>query len=814
MTSSLKIHRFTYFGLFAITLSILMFENLLTRIFSVTMWYHYAFMAVSIALFGMTIGAIIVYLFPDRFTNARIRRHLVITALLFSITIAISFFIHINIPISDAETITKKVFILFTYLLISIPFTFAGINTCLMLTKFPGQIGKLYAADLGGAALGCISFIYVLKITDGPTAIFITALTAGLGALCYAIESGEQSLKQLTLTVNLILFVFISIQMVLVNKQQSLIRLKWIKGSFEEISLVEKWNSFSRVRVRGDQNTPLDPPGWGISSAYPEDRKAYYLTMDIDSTASTDISAFDGDFDKVDYLKFDVTNLVHYIRSDADVLVIGAGGGRDILSALTFKQHSVTGIEINENIIEILTETYGDFSGNLDQIPGVTFVNDEARSYIARSNDVYDIIQVSLIDTWAATASGAFILAENSLYTLEAWNLFFERLTPDGILSFSRWYFRDLPGEMYRLTALASKTLELQGIENPRDHILIIRHISKIDGEDMPDGIGTLLVSKKPFSATELKAVKQVADELSFDLILTPDYASNSNFEQIASGIDFNAFIAGFPLNIAPPTDNNPFFFHMLRLRDILNLKDYNQGAMSPNIHAIYILGGLLLVVFMLTLLSIIAPLLLTDKKLAKLETQHVTSLSIFFASIGLGFMMIEISQLQRLTVFLGHPTYSLSVVLFSLLLSSGIGSYLTQRAYTKVIFSTSIRILILLFILGLFGLTTPIVINSFSGALTSIRIFLAILILSPMGLFMGMAFPMGMKIATAHAKPLTPWFWGVNGAMSVFASVLAVAVSINSGISTSFWFGCSCYLVAFITVLRIGEPAQLAPNV
>ena len=795
-----KIRRFAYFGLFATTLAILMFENLLTRIFSVTMWYHFAFMAVSIALFGMTVGAVIVYLLPQRFTEERIGNQLVTTALWFSVTIVISFLIHINLPMGNSET--TLISLLFTYVLISIPFVFAGINTCLMLTKFPGEIGRLYAADLSGAALGCIAFILVLRITDGPTAIFVVALIASLAALFYAISFGNEKFKRITLMASLALLVFVSVQTVLVNNQRSLVRLKWVKGSLEQELLHEKWNSYSRIRVWGDPDASRSPFSWGISSTYPAERKTNYLSMDIDSVAATVVSAFDGDLEEVDYLKYDVTNVAHYLRPQAEVLVVGTGGGRDILAALAFEQAAVTGIEINENIIAVVTEEYNDFSGNQHQVPGVTFVNDEARSYITRSEAVYDIIQVSLIDTWAATASGAFVLTENSLYTLEAWETFFEHLTPAGVLSFSRWYFQDLPGEMYRLTALASTALAQQGVANPREHIVIVRHIAEIDGEDVPNGIGTLLVSKAPFSAADLRIIEAVADELLFDLILTPDDALDANFAQIASGTETEAFIAAFPLNIAPPTDDNPFFFQMLRLQNILDLQSFYQGSNNFNVTAVYILGSLLLIVSFLALSFIIVPLLLTRKKLAASKPRNALPLSLFFACIGVGFMMIEISQLQRLTVFLGHPTYSLSVVLFSLLLSSGIGSYLTQGIRTNVRRAAGVRLLVLLGVIGLFGLITPTVIRTFAGAITPVRIIMAVLILFPMGLFMGMAFPLGMKIAARQAPSMTPWFWGINGAMSVFASVFTVVISVGAGIATSFWTGLVCYVVAFAAIL------------
>jgi len=513
------------------------------------------------------------------------------------------------------------------------------------------------------------------------------------------------------------------------------------------------------------------------------------------------ITAFGGNLQDVDFLKYDITNLAHYVRPDSDVLVIGTGGGRDILSALVFEQRSVTGVEINENIIEVVTETYGEFAGHLDRIPGVNFVHDEARSYIAGSEDKFGIIQVSMIDTWAATTSGAFVLAENSLYTLEAWKSFLEHLTPDGVLTFSRWYFRDNPGEIYRLASLASASLMQQGIEYPRNHIVIVRHIQETGGIDAPDGTGTILVSKTPFSMKDLEVIEKVADEMQFDLVLTPDYSIDPTLARIVSGRDLAFVTSNLPLNIAPPTDDSPFFFHMLRLQDIFKAASLDQGVMSFNLVAVYTLGVLLIIVFGLTFLCIIVPLLLTTKKLEMTEVRSAFPLLLFFAGIGLGFMLVEISQLQRLIIFLGHPTYSLSVVLFSLLLSSGIGSYLTQRVRTNVVRSTMIRLSLLLGMLLLFGTLTPFVITKSAGTTTMYRIFATVIILFPLGLFMGMAFPMGMKIASARARSLTPWLWGINGAASVCASVLAVAIALNSGISVSFWTGFLCYMLAFIVI-------------
>ncbi|MHC4571600.1 MAG: hypothetical protein ACYS0C_05950 [Planctomycetota bacterium] len=243
-------------------------------------------------------------------------------------------------------------------------------------------------------------------------------------------------------------------------------------------------------------------------------------------------------------------------------------------------------------------------------------------------------------------------------------------------------------------------------------------------------------------------------------MVLSPRFSLDSNFATIAKGVDLDTFTAQFPINIAAPTDDNPFFFHMLRLRDTFNRKLWQQGNMSMNMKAIYVLGVLLITVVGLTFICIIVPLILTSKKPRLREAlPHF----IFFAAIGLGFMLVEISQMQRLIVFLGHPTYALSVVLFSLLLASGLGSYTTRKISNPgVVSSATLRLLLLLVILILFGKLTPYAITAFQGSITTFRILVATLILFPLGLFMGMAFPIGMKLASTSSALLTPWLWGL----------------------------------------------------
>ena len=457
----------TYAGVFIVTLATLMYEILLTRIFSVTMWYHFAFVAVSIALFGMTVGALLVYLKPTLFPSTRTQYHLALSALFFGISAVLSFLTHLSIPFVPSRSLVFVYAVALTYAVVSIPFIFSGICVCLVLTRFPSHVSKLYAADLVGAAAGSILLIYLLEFTDAPTAVIVVGFLASAGAVCFAAEAGAARLGRVALIASLVLGASAGAHTVLVARQSPILRPVWVKGRFEPRPMYEDWNSFSRIRVSGDPDEPEEPMGWGLSPTYPSGRTVRQLHMDIDAAASTVLTAFNSDARELEHLKFDVTNAVHYIRPGADVLVIGSGGGRDVLSALSFNQRSVLAVEVNQDIIDTVNRRFGTFTGHLDRLPNVAFVADEARSYVARQKRKFDIIQVSLIDSWAATAAGAYVLAENSLYTVEAWKLFLERLTPTGVLTFSRWYVGDRPDEMYRLTSLATAALRAAGWSSP-----------------------------------------------------------------------------------------------------------------------------------------------------------------------------------------------------------------------------------------------------------------------------------------------------------------------------------------------------------
>jgi len=452
-------------------------------------------------------------------------------------------------------------------------------------------------------------------------------------------------------------------------------------------------------------------------------------------------------------------------------------------------------VEINRNILNTVNHKFGDFTGHLDRNPKVTFVNDEARSYIARTNERFDIIEASFIDTWAATAAGAMTLTENSIYTVDAWKLFLRRLTDQGVLSFSRWYLPGSPGEAYRLTSLATAALRSSGIADPRSHILMAKN-SRLHPNGESIGAATILVCKAAFTSADIQRLKDTATQMKFDVILTPDFAADSVFAALANGEDPVAVGAPLHLKLSPPTDDSPFFFYMTRLRDLFHVRELaNLGLYAAS-------GGIVVGLLVFTMVPTVICAAVPLRRLSRDSIRAALPHFIYFAAIGFGFMLVEISQMQRLIVFLGHPTYALSVVLFALLLSSGFGSC-TTRSLGRPDGNALTRLFLLVLTMMAFGWLTTRAIRGFASSVTEVRIAIATGIIFPLGFFMGMAFPLGLKLAAGQAeRDLTPALWGINGAASICGSVLAVAIAMNAGIASTFWTGFACYLVALLAYL------------
>ncbi|MFL5323357.1 MAG: hypothetical protein ACJ8A4_03815 [Microvirga sp.] len=796
-----------YAGVGFVTAATLMLQIVETRIISVTSWYHLAFFVISIAMFGLTAGAVWVYLRREASRPDELSYDLSVASLAFALATVLALLFQLTIVTSvPASVMAFVVWVQFAVAL-SLPFFFAGVAVSLALTRSPYPVGVVYGVDLCGAALGCLAALVLLNLVSGPSAALWIAALAAAGGLLFSGASPEGAARPSTIASRLHqrrwgVFGALCVLAAANSLTTAGIRPTVVKDKLErpEHIAYERWNSFSRITV--DHSGKASPALWGRSSQLPP-QEIEQRWMTIDGLAGTAVYRFTGKLDELSFLRYDVTNLAYAVPGLKTAAVIGVGGGRDLLSARLFGVPEVVGVEINPIFIDLLTRHFADYTA-IGRVPGVSFEVDEARSWFARTGRSFDILQMSLIDTWAATGAGAFTLSENGLYTVEAWRIFLERLTPEGVFTVSRWYAPGEVNETGRMISLAVATLQDLGAVEPKRHLFVAAS----------ETVATLVMSRKPLSAPALAALAGAAATYDFRVLLSPETeAASPLLRDIVAATDRPALeraIRGSHLDLSPPTDARPFFFNQLRLARLLDEDIFTlasrPGVYGGNLHATLTLAILILVSAILVAVTIVAPLRST---VAAAGAPLALGGTAYFGLIGMGFMMAEIALLQRISVFLGHPVYALSIVLFSLILSTGLGSLASER----FALDRGSRLLGWAMLTGLYLVLLPSwapgILKSYEGANLALRAALAVAILAPAGLLMGFGFPTGMRLVSQISRGPTPWFWGINGAAGVLAGSIAVLTSIAFGIDTTLRLGALCYFLLPAPALLLNRRTQ-----
>jgi hypothetical protein len=655
--------------------------------------------------------------------------------------------------------------------------------------------------------------IAILGVFDGPTAILVAGLVAALAALAFARAATEPERRAFAARPlwrrPMFAIVVLAVLIPLNNGARSGFRPIVVKDNVEVglRSRTERWNSYSRIVAYRPSTEGAQL--WSPSPTLPADMLTEQANLNIDGAAGTTMPHFDGTKASIDFLKYDLVNVAYHLPGLRKSAVIGVGGGRDLLAAHLFGIPDITGVELNRIFVDLLLRDpfYAAFSG-VRTVPGLKLNVDDARSWFAATDQSFDLIQMSMIDTWAATGAGAFTLSENGLYTLEGWRAFTSRLTNRGVFTVSRWYNPDDISEAGRMIALAMATTMDAGAADPRRHVFVATGNS----------IATLVLSKAPFAAEQLAALREATSRLKFDVLIDPDAAVPPGVVgQIVGAtnrrqLDHVAESAFLDLSVS--TDNRPFFFNQLRFRNIpdiiprLRRDEIGAGVMRGNLIASITLALILAIATLAVICTILLPL---RGALRSAPPGLVGAGTAYFALIGIGFMLAEISLLQYFGVFLGHPIYAMGVCLFSLILSTGIGSLVSGR----VPLNTAARITTWAVIVAAYLAAAQLVLPSIFAATTAqslpVRIAVSLAALMPAGFFMGFAFPTGMKLIEAISRDPAPWFWGINGATGVLASVMAVMIGIAFGINVTMLLAAGCYLLlipAAIVLLRRAEQA------
>ena len=790
-------------GVFLICMCGLMLQIVETRVISVIAFYHMAFFTISMAMLGMTAGSLFVHLKPHLFSRDRLFEHLAWISSAFAIALFLSTLALITTVVATGinNTVAMTLLVWFKLIIILLPpYVFGGMAISLALTLSPVPVGIVYGIDLLGASSGCLLILLLLAWADAISLLIAISAFAALAGICFG-RAGSKfkhngvSLRRpvrrwsavvLAACLGLIAVGNAMIQPTKLNKFRDGLVLLSSKGVLEMSSpALARWNSYSRIMV--SQDFKDQPALWSPSSTMPKMTVSQRI-MNIDGDAATAMYEFDGNVQKLNYLKYDLTNIAYAIRDHGKSAVIGIGGGRDILSAYFFGFRDITGVELNPIFIDLLTRDFRNYN-HLADLPGVKLHVDEARSWFARTDQKFDLIEMSLVDTWAATGAGAYSLSENGLYTVQGWGHFLSALSPTGVFTVSRWYSPDDKAEIGRLMSLAVAALRNQGVEKPEEHLFLAGS----------DKLATLIVAKSPLTTEEIRQLRARTESLKFQVLLSPDQLDPS---QILTQI----VLAQSPealeelskrqhLDFSVTTDDRPFFFNMLMISDPESISRglrSSNGVLSGNILATMTLLMVTMFSALLVFCTMIDPALplvrQTERSLARAGT-------IYFLLIGFGFMFVEMGLIQRLSTFLGHPVYGLAIGLFGIILSTGLGSlsseYLPLDSRKKIMAWSGLigSYLILL------PFWFPSVVLNYEGHSLVVRILVALSTIVPSGYLMGYGFPTGLRLVNAIDPGPTPWFWAVNGAAGVLAASLAVVISIAYSINACLWLGAAAYI-------------------
>jgi spermidine synthase len=794
----------TYAGIFVLALASLMLEVLLTRITSVMAWYHLAFFVISLAMLGMTAGAVLVFLRPAWFSDADVARRMAESSLGFALAIPVCLALVLAHPLVQGGSLMDFLGLMGSGLALALPFVLSGVALTLALTRAGLPAGRAYGIDLLGAASGCALVIPVLARLDAPSAALLAAALAALAAALFAAAEGGKLRAPIGVGLGLLV-------LALVNASQPFpsFRPAWVKGRHEDVEHYDamRWNSHSRVTI--EKTVTAQPFFWAAGTKAPATLAApiKQRQLVIDGVAGTVMVDIGAGVQAHDYLAYEMPALLHQLRPRGPAAVIGVGGGRDVLAAARTGHESVVGIELNGLIVDAHQNLLRSFSGLAD-LPGVSIVQDEARSYLAHDRQQYSAIAMSLIDTWASTGTGAYSLSENGLYTVEAWQTFMRRLTEDGIFSVSRFYYAANPGETARMLSLALAALWQSGAQDPRAHIIVLQN----------NQIATLLLCRSPYSAADLDELERVADARGFNLLTTPRKLPDQPLLRALlsqPSLDaLNQFADTQLLDLSPPSDARPFFFNMLRPGSWLLAReeiDKLDNRFLGNLVASQSLLYSMLVSLLLTALALLLPMRAKWSELSALHKADVFAALGYFALIGLGFMFVEIGLLSRLSVFLGHPTLALAVLLGGMISFTGVGSLLSARLPLDHPRWARWYPLLPALLVALASLLALPAMRPFQDAAVPVRIVVSLGILLLPSLAMGLCFPLGLRLCermetarTGAAPRLGPWLWGINGAFGVCASGLALACSMVWGVPVTLGVGAACYLLLLAATRRL----------
>ena len=806
-----------YIGIFFFSTSVLLFELSLMRVFSILQWNYLAFMIISIAFLGYGASGTFLSVFSSILKIAegkKLYKYLLFFSLLFSSGSLLSIFVISKVPFDLYRITTDRYQLIYLgiyYLAIAMPFFFAGICISLAISKLPEKINKIYFCDLGGASIGCISFLVLANYISLSHLLIIPPLLSFLASFLFSLKLKDK--RSIIYIAGIFVFIILfsgaeSFYSLPINPYKSVFTLLRYPNS----QIIDRQeNSFARLEVVESEGVKYAPGlSLNFSGEIPEQ-----LGLVTDGDGLSAITRLEGENDLESLEKIEFSDYIssalgfHLIGDKRKVLIIGPGGGLDILGGIYNKAEEIWGIEMNPDVKILLQNNYADYSGNIYNREGIKILTGEGRSVLKGLEQKFDLIQISLIGS-SNTASGGFhSISENYLYTVEGFIDFWQHLSDGGSLSVTRW-LKFPPREIVRLCSISLEALSRMGIERPENHLAIIRSWAT----------STLILSKKEIGEEEIRIIKDFCDKRNFDTVYFPgikEEDANINhileqsyyyqeIDQLVNsfkGDELKDFYDSYFFNVSAVTDNQPYFFYTLKWENIPKII-----KSTANWQPLVEWGNLIIFVtfiqgIIFSIIFIFLPLIL--KRFPATKRKAKVPFLLYFASLGLGYMLLEISFIQKFILYLTNPSYSTSIIIFSFLFFSGLGSFYSKKMEKNYIGSLKIIILTLCVILLLYQIILPHIFNTTLKYSLLVRILITLGLIFPLGFLMGMPFPLGIRLVSSinqgKEKGLIPWLWATNNFCSIIASVSAVIIALFFGFRVVATLAILAYLFGFLSI-------------
>ena len=793
-----------YLDIFLVSAAALLLEISYTRIISFKLFYYYTYLVIGLALLGIGTGGVIVAI------SKRLRGASTDVILLWgSLTAALSVGIgYLVIAVTSFDTFavwdygTWASFTNIARLLIIcgalfISFVSVGVIIATLFARRPDRISRLYFADLIGAGLACAAVVYLLSSIGPPATIFLAGSLLALVSVRIAIRIRSRSLP---VAVGLLVVLAVATIKPAILPEQKLEASK-VQVS-ESDTDYSSWSPLFRVDV-------FSTPG--------NQRSLFH-----DGLLGSQIDEYNGDVKTLSRFSQD-PRAFPFAALGAPPnkeLIIGAAGGHEILASLYFRAKNIDAVELNPVTHKLLTEVFADYAGNIAQDPRVNYVNDEGRSFLARQSGDYDLIWYPAPDSYSASnaaSAGAFVLSESYLYTTEAIHESLDHLRRDGIVAaqFGEYDYATQPNRTTRYVSTARQALVDAGVKNPARHFVVIRNTDAI-----ANTLSTVLVKRTPFTPSEISAVTtNIAAVPGSTLVYAPGREGDGSAPDLlirTPQSKLDAWYGSYPFDVTPVTDNKPFFWHFTKFGSVVS--DFSD-PISRSDREVQVGERVLLLLLLVSIIFAAAFLLLPFIAIRNIwgDLKRKPMAALYFSALGLGFIFFEITLIQRLTLFLGLPTYSLTVTLGSILIFTGVGALLSGRyqAHRERVTKILVAVLGLLTIFYLFAL--PSLTNELLSLPLPARVLFSFAVLAPLGICLGAFMPLGLGAVSnlsEYPREYVAWGWAVNGFASVVGSVLSTILAMEFGLNVVLVLAFTLYLVALVALRSLLRPVLTKASV